>query len=184
MLVLIYSGCCNAEKFLQKDNGYIKNERVEWFKYVHLLLPSIIPLITETGKLHSFFNYQTTNLFEKILYWFKNFNKNLSNAKWFFRKKSSEMKYFDEDDIIQLKETFDSEVLKKIDYANLIKRYEYLISERVYFAKDILLEYLDLFLTDYAEFKNLFERLKRDLGSDYIEKLEQDISLLETYFYN
>lgn len=29
MLVLIYSGCCNAEKFLQKDNGYIKNERVE-----------------------------------------------------------------------------------------------------------------------------------------------------------
>ena len=26
------------------------------------------------------------------------------------------MKYFDEDDIIQLKETFDSEVLKKIDY--------------------------------------------------------------------
>lgn len=66
MLVLIYSGCCNAEKFLQKDNGYIKNERVEWFKYVHLLLPYIIPPITETGKLHSFFNYQTTNLFEKI----------------------------------------------------------------------------------------------------------------------
>lgn len=94
------------------------------------------------------------------------------------------MKYFDEDDIIQLKETFDSEVLKKIDYANLIKCYEYLISERVYFAKDILLEYLDLFLIDYDEFKNLFESLKRDLGSDYIEKLEQDISLLETYFYN
>ena len=94
------------------------------------------------------------------------------------------MKYFDEDDIIQLKETFDSEVLKKIDYANLIKCYEYLISEQVYFSKDILLEYLDLFLIDYGEFKNLFESLKRDLGSDYIEKLEQDISLLETYFYN
>ena len=82
------------------------------------------------------------------------------------------MKYFDEDDIIQLKETFDSEVLKKIDYENLIECYEYLISERVYFAKDILLEYLDLYLIDYDEFKNLFESLKRDLGSDYIEKLE------------
>ena len=94
------------------------------------------------------------------------------------------MKYFNEDDIIHLKESFDSELLNKIDYENLIECYEYLIGEQVYFAKDILLEYLDLFLIDYDEFKNLFESLKRDLGSDYIEKLEQDISLLETYFYN
>ena len=28
-IILIYSGCCNVKKFLQKDNGYIKNERVE-----------------------------------------------------------------------------------------------------------------------------------------------------------
>lgn len=94
------------------------------------------------------------------------------------------MKYFDEDDIIHLKETFDSELLNKIDYENLIKCYEYLISERIYFAKDILLEYLDLFLIYYDEFKAKFENLKKDLGSDYVEKLEQNIALLETYFYN
>ena len=94
------------------------------------------------------------------------------------------MKYFNEDDIIHLKESFDSELLNKIDYENLIECPEYLFGAQVYFAKDILLEYLDFFLLAYREFKNLFESLKRDLGSDYIEKLEQDISLLETYFYN
>lgn len=94
------------------------------------------------------------------------------------------MKYFDEDDILHLKETFDYELLNKINYENIIKCYEYLIKEKIYFSKDILLEYLDLFLIDYDEFKIKFQQLKKDLGSNYVEKLEENISLLETYFYN
>lgn len=94
------------------------------------------------------------------------------------------MKYFDDDDIIHLKETFDSELLNKIDYENLMKCYEYLIGERIHFAKDILLEYLDLFLIDYDEFKIKFQQLKKGLGNNYVERLEEDTSLLETYFYN
>ena len=93
------------------------------------------------------------------------------------------MKYFDRNDIINLKETFNSDVLNKIDANNLIRCYEYLIKERVYFAKDIILEYLDLFLIEYDEFKIKFKKLKDELGVNYIEKLEEDISIIENYFY-
>ena len=94
------------------------------------------------------------------------------------------MKYFDLDDVINLKETFDNDVLNKIDENNLSRCYKYLIDEKVYFVKDIILEYIDIFLIDYFEFKIKFQKLKDDLGARYIEKLEEDISILENYFYN
>lgn len=94
------------------------------------------------------------------------------------------MKHFDLDDINNLKETFDNDTLNKIDIDNLIRCYEYLKNEKVYFAKDIILEYIDIFLIDYFEFKIKFQKLKDDLGVNYIEKLEEDISILEKYFYN
>lgn len=94
------------------------------------------------------------------------------------------MKHFDLDDIINLKETFDGDVLNKIDENNLIRCYEYLKNEKVYFAKDIILEYIDIFLIEYDEFKIKFQKLKYDLGVNYIEKLEEYISVLKNYFYN
>ena len=94
------------------------------------------------------------------------------------------MKYFDLDDVINLKETFDNDVLNKIDENNLIRCYKYLIDEKIYFAKDMIIEYIDIFLIDYFEFKIKFQKLKDDLGAHYIEKLEEDISIIENYFYN
>ena len=53
---------------------------------------------------------------------------------------------FDETDIKVLKENFDEETIKQINEDNLIKIYNYLINDGIYFAKDLFISSLDLFL--------------------------------------
>lgn len=86
---------------------------------------------------------------------------------------------FNEEEIKNIVDTFDEDIIKKVDIDNLFKIYKYLIDNGIYFARDLIVDYLDIFTLDYDEFVIKFEKLKNKLGSNYIEMLESDISKLE-----
>ncbi len=88
----------------------------------------------------------------------------------------------DEIDTKILMENFDHEMLKKIDNNNVNIIMNYLLENGIYYAKDILLNSLDLFLLDSNVFIEKFEILKKKLGENYIEKLGEDISLIELMY--
>ena len=88
----------------------------------------------------------------------------------------------DDIDIKVLKENFDDETISKIDYQNVQKIYSYLLANNVYYAKDLFLSSLDLFLLPQDEFINRFEKLKLKLGKDYAYKLAEDSSLIEIMY--
>ncbi len=88
----------------------------------------------------------------------------------------------DEMDIKVLKENFDQETIRKVDSKNTAEIINYLLDNGVYFAKDVFLTYLDLLLLDKNEFIAKFENLKKRLGTDFVEKLEEDFSLMEIMY--
>jgi len=59
---------------------------------------------------------------------------------------------------------------------------KYLQENNVYYAKDLLLSSLDLFLLPAEEFINRFEKLKTRLGTDFVDKLGEDSSLIEIMY--
>lgn len=89
---------------------------------------------------------------------------------------------FDDVDIKVLKENFDDEMISQIEEENVAKIYNYLIREGIYYAKDLFISSLDLFLLPSEVFIQKFEKLKNELGSDYINKLGEDSSLIETMY--
>ncbi len=88
----------------------------------------------------------------------------------------------DDLDILILKENFDTETIAKMDAENIYKILNYLDRNGVYYAKDLLLSSLDLFLLPVNEFIKQFEKLKNKLGSDYVDKLGEDSSLIEIMY--
>ena len=90
---------------------------------------------------------------------------------------------FDELDMKILRENFDEEMISKIDLDNIKKILNYLDNNGIYYAKDLLLNSLDLFLLSSDEFVKRFEILKVKLGTDFVEKLGEDLALIE-YMYN
>ena len=89
---------------------------------------------------------------------------------------------FDDLDIKILKENFDDESISKIDIDNVTKIFQYLDSNGVYYAKDLFLSSLDLFLLLVDDFIIRFEKLKSRLGSDFVDKLGDDMSLIEIMY--
>lgn len=85
-------------------------------------------------------------------------------------------------DIQILEENFDQDLINKINKKNVYEIMNYLLKNEVYFAKDIFLSSLDLFILNVKEFEIKFENLKKILGSNYIEKLENDFSLIEIMY--
>ena len=88
----------------------------------------------------------------------------------------------DDIDILILKENFDTETITKMDAENIYKILNYLDKNGVFYAKDLLLSSLDLFLLPVDEFIKQFEKLKNELGSDYVDKLGEDSSLIEIMY--
>lgn len=87
-----------------------------------------------------------------------------------------------ENDIKVLKENFDEDLINQIDYENTAVIFNYLDKNGVYYAKDLFLNSLDLFLLDSNLFIEKFEKLKEKLGNNYIEKLGEDASLIELMY--
>ncbi len=61
-------------------------------------------------------------------------------------------------DIKVLRENFSDEEIAKMDALNISKIFRYLQENNVYYAKDLLLSSLDLFLLPVEEFINKFEK--------------------------
>lgn len=85
-------------------------------------------------------------------------------------------------DIKILKENFDEELIEQIDVKNVNKILEYLEINGIYYAKDLLLNSLDLFLYPSDEFIKKFEYLKNKLGNNFADKLGEDSSLIEIMY--
>ena len=94
------------------------------------------------------------------------------------------MMNFDELDIKVLKENFDEETINEINSDNVTKIFRYLDENGVYYANDLFLMALNLFLLPYEEFVERFEKLKNKLGPDYIDRLGEDCSLIEIMYEN
>ena len=88
----------------------------------------------------------------------------------------------DEIDIKILKENFDEELISQIDADNIAKILNYLNDNGIYYAKDLLLNSLDLFLYPSEIFIKKFEHLKDILGIDFVDKLGEDSSLIEIMY--
>ncbi len=86
------------------------------------------------------------------------------------------------EDIDSLRENFNDETILKVDYENAVEIINYLINDGVYYAKDIFINSLDLFLMPKEEFIEKFEKLKLKLGDNYIDKLGEDFSLIEDMY--
>ena len=89
---------------------------------------------------------------------------------------------FDEIDIKILKENFDENIIKQIDSDNVLKILKYLENNGIYYAKDLFLTSLDLFLYPLDDFIRKFEILKEKLGADFANKLGEDSSLIEIMY--
>ena len=88
----------------------------------------------------------------------------------------------DEIDIKVLRENFDDETISEIDSENVSKLMKYLKDNGVYYAKDLFITSLDLFLLPSDIFIDQFEKLKTKLGSNYVEELGEDTSLIELMY--
>lgn len=71
----------------------------------------------------------------------------------------------DEIDIKILKENFDENLIKQIDSDNVLKILKYLENNGIYYAKDLFLTSLDLFLYPLDDFIRKFEILKEKVLS-------------------
>lgn len=90
--------------------------------------------------------------------------------------------HFDEIDLKILLENFDKETIARLNYNNLKNTMIYLHKNGIYYAKDLLISSLDLFLLPVDIFIKQFEKLKTKLGSDYVEKLASDEGLIEIMY--
>ena len=88
----------------------------------------------------------------------------------------------DDIDIKIVKENFDEELISQIDADNIAKIFNYLNDNGIYYAKDLLLNSLDLFLYPSEIFIKKFEHLKDVLGVDFVDKLGEDSSLIEIMY--
>ena len=88
----------------------------------------------------------------------------------------------DDLDISILRENFDDETIGRIAPENVYKIFNYLKENRIYFANDLFILFLDLFLLPFEQFRGSFERLKNKLGENYVMKLEGDFSLMEIMY--
>jgi len=89
---------------------------------------------------------------------------------------------FDELDLKILKENFDEEMINKMDTENVYKIFKYLEENEVFYAKDLFLNSFDLFLLSYEHFVKQFEKLKNKLGSNFVDLLGEDASLIEIMY--
>lgn len=85
----------------------------------------------------------------------------------------------DEIDMEVLKENFDSYIIEQLNTDNVAVINRYLLDNGVYYAKDIFLSSLDLFLMPPELFIKKFEKLKTKLGKNFVNELGEDSSLIE-----
>ncbi len=85
----------------------------------------------------------------------------------------------DEDSLEEIIETFDENLLKKLDSDNIKMIINYLKSNNIDFIEDILVEYTDIFSIEINEFIRKFEKLKNIYGANFCYNLAFKMDILE-----
>ena len=90
--------------------------------------------------------------------------------------------FLDEIDKQDIEEMYDDYTINQLDSDNVKKIYNYLLEQGIEFAKDILIERLELFLINSEEFIQKFEKIKQEIGTNYIEEIEENKNILEKIY--
>ena len=81
----------------------------------------------------------------------------------------------------EILEKYEIECIKHLNKENVLYIIKYLESEKVDYIDELLEDYLDLFVIDYSEFKNRFEKLKEKYGENLVENIANDLTILEEF---
>ena len=77
-------------------------------------------------------------------------------------------------------ETYDNELLLKLDTNNIINIINYLKRNNIDYIEDILSLYTDLFILDVNDFISKFENLKKRYGKNLCDNLAYKLDILES----
>ena len=86
----------------------------------------------------------------------------------------------DEEALNNIIETYDNELLLKLDTNNIISIINYLKNNNIDYIEDILSLYTDLFILDVNDFINRFEILKKRYGKNFCDNLAYKLDILES----
>lgn len=89
-------------------------------------------------------------------------------------------KILDEDSLNNIVETYDNELLLKLDTNNIINIINYLKKNNIDYIEDILSLYTDLFILDVNDFISKFENLKKRYGKNFCDNLAYKLDILES----
>lgn len=84
--------------------------------------------------------------------------------------------------IEEMKEKFEDNVFKILDMENCNKIIKFLLEEKCDYIEDIVSDYLDLFNIQYEEFRKKYGILNVKYNGKYIEKVSEDMNLLEEFY--
>ena len=79
-------------------------------------------------------------------------------------------------------EKYDYSFLASINRENLYLNANFLYQKGCYFLEDILEDYLDILTMEYTEFQKRYLTLEQKYGPDLIEKIGNDMAILEEFF--
>ena len=82
----------------------------------------------------------------------------------------------------EIKEKYNSNVLKNLNKENFNKIVEFLIKEKCDYIEDIITDYLDLFNFEYDEFKEKYNKLNDKYNQKYLKMASEDMNLLEEFY--
>ncbi len=88
---------------------------------------------------------------------------------------------FTDEEIDEINDTYIEDVVKNINMNEINQIYSYLLENGIYFARDVILEFLPL-CNNAQDFRKRFERLKKKLGNNYVQLLENDYNLLNVIY--
>ena len=77
---------------------------------------------------------------------------------------------------------YSDSVIKNIDKDNILKIVGFLKQENCEFIEELVEDYLDLFTIDFVEFATKYEQLNKKYNYNFLEKVSNDMNLLEEFF--
>lgn len=84
--------------------------------------------------------------------------------------------------MINIIEKYSIDVLKNLNRDNMVEIIHFLDSQNCDFIEDILEDYLDLFTIEYNDFLNKYNKLNKKYNFKLLNKVSEDMNILEEFF--
>jgi len=91
-------------------------------------------------------------------------------------------KYLTDEEIQIVYNKFEKSIINNLNIDNVDKIITFLEKKEVYYIKDMLVDYLDLFVFPYGEFIKKFNNLCNKYGENTIYKIGDNMSMLEEMY--